>query len=235
MPSSWISVDIVEVVAPATACVMLSIESRRRIMRPPSDPWFCRDVDVQALVSSVEASASASVESGDSWEGVRRQFDIDFPRYFMYMNGKRCTDADETVQSMRAATGDEAVVRQLVALSTQGALADVYFRVADQLVKDPHTHVVDGGGSYRIHITAHEGLVRIRVTKCLTLARIDPGDDTHRTLATLRVSLRLQLAPSAFGSETLQIRAADRQARVEREPGSPGGGPAAAAATPGEK
>jgi hypothetical protein len=193
---TWIKIDIVEVLDDDN--VVLSIVDR--LVRSSDHPYLQRPIDVPELLRTV--SKSCTKEAG-VWEGVWQQFLIDFPRYQLYLNRIRCTDAAATLEQLRAQM-DEETARQIVTLATQGVLADVYFHLVALLVKDCQTHVVDGAGAYHIHIEAPPGgRVALRVSKRLGLTRMQ--DDEPTSVGRIRVMLQLQLQPVMRGTETMEI------------------------------
>ena len=161
----WVKVDIVEVLEEDS--VLLSIVDNETVCLS-EHPLLRSAIQVPELLRTIRESCAH--KSGE-WEGVWRQFQIDFPRYQMYLNRIRCNDALTTLGQLRERMSEDAV-RQIVALATQGALADVYFKLVALLVRDQRTHVVDGGGAYHIHIEAprDEDRVTLRVSKLLGLS-----------------------------------------------------------------
>lgn len=197
---TWIKVDIVEVLEDDS--VVLSIVDNETV-RSSDHPLLKRPIQVPELIRTIRESCAHETSE---WEGVWRQFQIDFPRYQMYLNRIRCTEAFETLANLRERM-EEDVVRQIVALATQGALADVYFKLVALLVRDQRTHVVDGGGAYHIHIEApsEEERISMRVSKMLGLTRIDE-EDQPTSVARIRVIMKVQLRPVMRGTETLEIQ-----------------------------
>ena len=193
---TWVKVDIVEILD--SDMIVLSITDQ--LVRTYDHPLLRRSIDVDELIQTVQNSCAQDTES---WTGVWRQFQIDFPRYQMYLNHSRCLDVDETMRQLRTHT-DETTVRNIVTLATQGMLADVYFGLVRLLVKDNTTHVVDGGGAWHIYIDIQNEQVSLRVSKELGLTRID-NEDQAIAIAQIQVVMKLQLLPVMHGSETLEI------------------------------
>lgn len=197
---AWIKVDIVEVLEEDS--VLLSIVDNETV-RSSDHPLLKSPIQVPELIRTIRESCAYE---SDEWEGVWRQFQIDFPRYQMYLNRIRCTNAIETLVQLREQM-DEVTVRQIVALATQGALADVYFKLVALLVRDQRTHVVDGAGAYHIHIEAPEDkdYVSVKVSKLLGLTQMD-DEDQPTSIARIRVVMKVQLRPVMRGTETLEIQ-----------------------------
>ena len=151
-------------------------------------------VDIQLVVQQVTPSylPRDPIPLG-TWAQVQEQFRLDFPRCAVYLDGVQLQTPDQCMLRLRQCTGEEAQVRALVGLCTQGALAQAYHRLC-QLHPRP-LHVLSAPERQRIHICLDSERVSVHHTKAFVLARIQEGEMRHPR----HIQLELALSPHEEG------------------------------------
>lgn len=215
----WVWVTVLEVLDLDTDALVLSIAtssaSPEQHQAPaalksrecPEHPVLrsSNELDVRELINTVQNSCYDRLTCKTCWEGVWRQFSLDFPRCAVFVNGERYTDARMFWSKLVDGCVTEAMACQLVTLCTQGALADLYMGLRERLVRDSmRHHVVDGSGAYQLHLTVREQRAEIRVEKALQLVEIVDEYDPA-PLADIVVALQVQLHPIVMGVESYSV------------------------------
>ena len=121
-----------------------------------------KDVDHFACIWVIE-SENADEPVDDTWEEAWRQFQVDFPRCRVHIDGVRAAaGAGACLRKLTDAfAGDAARARAAARLCTQGALARAYAEL--RAAHPPPRHVLSVPGScqeHRIDIDTHHGVVR---------------------------------------------------------------------------
>ena len=130
-----------------------------------------------------------------TWRQVQNEFNVDFPRLTLYLDGAPMPSAAACVAALRRRVG-ETRMRQLVGLCTQGALAQAYAALC--ALNPPPAHVLSAGGSraraHRVHIWLGGGAAAARVqhTRRFVLAHIDCHGNLEEDH---EINMELQLHP----------------------------------------
>ena len=202
----WVMVTVLEVLDPETNAMVVSIDmSREEEEVCPPHPVLrsSKELDVPELIGAVQESCYDRLTCETCWEGVWRQFVIDFPRCSVFLNDTRHTDAQLLWRTLVDNCATEAIACQLVTLCTQGALADLYMGLRERLVRDlTQYHIVDGCAAYRLHLTAQPQRAGIRVEKALRLVELV---EEAVPLADIVVTLQVQLHPTVVGVESYSL------------------------------
>ena len=173
MPDSWVSVDIVEVVDHETDCVMLTIESRRRVLRAP-DPW---------ALSRRRCGGAGAIGGGLGQDPRTRRGQRQLGRRAPAVRGHPALPALPQRVSLRRRRRPSSGCAPRWATSGW-----CWWRSAPRARWRTCTStrwtswcatrpIARGGrgGAYRIHITAKPDTVRIRISKRLRLSQLGPG------------------------------------------------------------
>ena len=161
-----------------------------------SEKWTCisiieQDTDHYLGICVVEDELiERAAEHGESWDAAWRQFQVDFPRCRVRVDGARPADAGACLRALtNGFAGNRARARAAARLCTQGALARAYAEL--RAAHPPPRHVLSVPGScqeHRIDIDTYRGTVRH--ARVFLVARVTDGGDLQ-PLETLRVAREL--------------------------------------------